>query len=300
MRLIKKSESLYNKLFCKQNILEFEKWIVGLAVIAFLVHILAILFNNTTDIFNDYFFNDTNYLKALNTPLTIILFYEVLLLVLSIPKSIIATVRKQFEIVSLILIREVFKIISSLEDPSELTTANEYFDDIIYLLIGSVVCFVIVSIFYILGKPFLESYSRIDNKQFTGVKKFITLNLILVLIGLAFYHIYDNVRFLVDGVEYNFDYFTVLFSIMIFIDILIFLFSLLYSEDYELVFSESAFIVSVVLLRFALSLETSQKILLVSISTVFSGVILFLYYYFWIKKKRGDTHAVRLDEISCG
>ena len=49
-----------------------------------------------------------NYLSAIYTPFTFILFYEVLTLVAAIPHSTVQSVASQFEIVSLIFIRAFF------------------------------------------------------------------------------------------------------------------------------------------------------------------------------------------------
>ncbi|MGA0166588.1 MAG: hypothetical protein ACO39A_04945, partial [bacterium] len=59
-----------------------------------------------------------NYLSAIYTPFSILLYYEVYLLILAIPNSITKAIGKQFEIISLIIIRDVFKDLSYLGENS--------------------------------------------------------------------------------------------------------------------------------------------------------------------------------------
>ena len=54
-------------------------------------------------------------ISAIYTPFSIILYYEVFLLVYYLPRSFTTSVLKQFEIISLILIRRIFYDIPKLE-----------------------------------------------------------------------------------------------------------------------------------------------------------------------------------------
>jgi len=54
-----------------------------------------------------------NYLSAIATPFSFILFYEVLTLIAALPASTTQSIANQFEVVSLIFIRDVFKDIAA-------------------------------------------------------------------------------------------------------------------------------------------------------------------------------------------
>jgi hypothetical protein len=54
-----------------------------------------------------------NYLSAIATPFSFILFYEVLTLIPELPASTTQSIANQFEVVSLIFIRDVFKDIAA-------------------------------------------------------------------------------------------------------------------------------------------------------------------------------------------
>ena len=57
-----------------------------------------------------------NYLTAISTPFNFILFYEVLTLIAALPASTTRSIASQFEIVSLIFIRDVFHDIARASD----------------------------------------------------------------------------------------------------------------------------------------------------------------------------------------
>jgi hypothetical protein len=50
----------------------------------------------------------TNPISAIYTPFSIILYYEIFLLIFYLPRSFTTSILKQFEIISLIIIRRIF------------------------------------------------------------------------------------------------------------------------------------------------------------------------------------------------
>jgi hypothetical protein len=98
---------------------KLEKWFVGLAAGGFSVHFVLIALAKSIPSLNTGILSelDRNYLHAEYTPFSFILFYQVLLLVLALPRSHTSSVGKQYEIVSLIIIRRVFKDIGEFRDP---------------------------------------------------------------------------------------------------------------------------------------------------------------------------------------
>ena len=100
-------ESLFEKTFSEAILKKFEKYILYLASFGFVLHLL----NNYnlielsivgTDLFS-------NPISALYTPFSFILVYEAFLLVYYIPRSFTTAVGKQYQIMSLIVIRKIFK-----------------------------------------------------------------------------------------------------------------------------------------------------------------------------------------------
>ena len=101
-------ETLFLKIFSEKVLEKFEKYILYLASFGFVLHLLIILLNNYnlielsivgTDLFS-------NPISALYTPFSFILVYEAFLLVYYIPRSFTTAVGKQYQIMSLIVIRK--------------------------------------------------------------------------------------------------------------------------------------------------------------------------------------------------
>mgnify|MGYP000586419394 CR=1 FL=1 len=100
-------------------------------------------------------------ISAIYTPFSIILVYEIYLLIMYLPRSFTTAVSKQFEIISLILIRRIFGDIPKIElDVNWIeNTANRR---LIYDLIG-------VLILYFLIYQFNKHQNKITKKELTAV-----------------------------------------------------------------------------------------------------------------------------------
>ena len=104
-------ENIFTKVFSEKNLKTFEKIILVSATLGFIVHLILILLNNNGYIdlsfFQDRLF--VNPISAIYTPFSFILVYEAYLLIYFLPRSFTTSIAKQFEIMSLILIRKIFK-----------------------------------------------------------------------------------------------------------------------------------------------------------------------------------------------
>ena len=120
-------ETLYSNVFSQKNVEQFEKKIMFLAVGGFIVHLLLIFFENYygIDIFSSKTNLSSNPISALYTPFTFILVYEAFLLIHYLPRSFTTSVAKEYEIISLVLIRKIFKDIPEISlDSSNILNAN--------------------------------------------------------------------------------------------------------------------------------------------------------------------------------
>jgi hypothetical protein len=103
--------------FLSQNTREkTEKIILKVAIFSFFIH-LAIIYFMKFDFID--FSSDSELLKdpisAAYTPFSFILIYEVYLLIYYLPKSFTTYITKQYEIITLIIIRKLFQDLSALE-----------------------------------------------------------------------------------------------------------------------------------------------------------------------------------------
>ena len=126
----------------------FESLILSLAGLGFLIHLLLIalkaneasfLAGVTSSLLNDP-------ITAIYTPFSLILIYEVYLLVFYLPRSFTSCVSKQFEIISLIVIRKIFKDIPLMELKGDWHLGQHNLE-IIVDLIGFLLLFLLIFFF---------------------------------------------------------------------------------------------------------------------------------------------------------
>ena len=135
-------ESLHSNIFSKRNVELFEKNIMFLAIVGFITHLFLIFLENyyVIDIFSSKTNLSSNPISALYTPFTFILVYEAFLLVYYLPRSFTTSVAKEYEIISLVLIRKIFKDIPEISLDNELIL-NENNLQLIYDLLAVIVIF---------------------------------------------------------------------------------------------------------------------------------------------------------------
>jgi hypothetical protein len=104
-------------MFLSENTREkTEKIILRIAIFSFFIHLVLIYFLKLD--FISFTSNSElleNPISAVYTPFSFILIYEVYLLIYYLPKSFTTYITKQYEIITLIIIRKLFKDLSALE-----------------------------------------------------------------------------------------------------------------------------------------------------------------------------------------
>jgi len=107
---------IFNKLLSESTRGKTEQIILKVAIFSFFIHLAIIFFLKLG--FLDFPLNSEllkNPISAVYTPFSFILIYEVYLLIYYLPKSITTYITKQYEIITLIIIRKLFKDLSALE-----------------------------------------------------------------------------------------------------------------------------------------------------------------------------------------
>jgi len=280
--MIKTVENIFSGLFSEGNLKKFEKFILVSATLGFIVHLLLILLNNNgyvdLSFFQDKLF--VNPISAIYTPFSFILIYEAFLLIYFLPRSFTTSIAKQFEIMSLILIRKIFKDIPNV-NLDDNWIQNESNLQLIYDLVGVLVVFFLIYLFKKLKEdlPKLPLHQNLD--RFISYKKLIslflvpTLSLLCVLSFLDWY----NYVFLDIGTSSNIDYlfFESFFTILILVDVFILLVSFQYTERYSQLIRNTGFIISTILLRLSFSAVGLTSLLLLVSGIVFGLIILLIY-----------------------
>jgi hypothetical protein len=223
-----------------------------------------------------------NYLAAIYTPFSFILFYEVLMLIGALPKSTTQSIAKQYEIVSLIFIRSFFKEIAELHGVNELTTFSRETWPVLLNVSAGLAMFLMVTIFLHAARRRSDvdrPESELGELQiFISRKKVIALGLTVLLLGVAVQRV---IEFLLGPAQVNPNsfFYTDVFTVMIFTDVLIVILSLAVSDRYELVFRNGAFVISTILIRFSLTAAWPYSALLALMGMAFGICTLLIYNY---------------------
>jgi hypothetical protein len=207
----------------------------------------------------------TNYLAAVSTPFNCILFYEVLTLIAALPASTTRSIANQFEIVSLIFIRDAFKDIAEANEPRWILHHLNQVLPLGYDMWGGLAMFLLATVFQQVAlrqvrMPRTAALTA-GREKFIAQKKIVAIGLTILLIALAIYHVwrfvFENWNTVVRGhgafVQTSSYFYNDLFTVMIFTDVLMLILSLVVSGRYEMVFRNAAFVVSIILIRFSLT-----------------------------------------------
>ena len=275
-------EKLFLKVFSENNLKKFEKFILFFATIGFIIHLGLILLNNN-DLLNLSIGEDNllqNPISAIYTPFSFILVYEAFLLIYYLPRSFTTSVGKQYEIISLILIRKIFKDIPdvNLDDNWFL---NENNIQLIYDLSGILIVFFLIFIFRKLKENLPNLSVNKNLERFINYKRLISLILVPVLTTLCLISFFDwfNGVFSNEPFDDNLNYlfFVDFFTILILVDVFILLISFQYTERYSQLIRNTGFIISTILLRLSFSATGLVSIILLVSGIIFGIIILAIY-----------------------
>ncbi len=279
--MLNKVDLVFDTIFSEKSQKIFEKYILFLATSGFIIHLALIYLNKYN--YTDFNFNNTLLLdpiSALYTPFSFILVYEAYLLIYYLPNSFTVTVVKEYEIISLILIRKIFKDfpLVNLDVPF---FSNDYNIQLIYDLLGILVVFFLIYLFKTTaGKPKTAKPDK-KLKRFISQKKLISILLVPTLLFLAGWSFYSwaNASFFSSGYDdnLNFLFFVDFFTILILVDVFILLISFRYTERYSQLIRNTGFIISTILLRLSFAASGLVSVILIASGVLFGLIILYIY-----------------------
>lgn len=282
--------AVFDRLYSDKHRKTLERWVVGVSVAAFAAHLAHIfLARNLTDPPALIAAAGTNYLSAIATPFSVILFYEVLTLIGAIPASTTQSIAKQFEIVSLIFIRGFFSDIARL-DPEHVRVLTPEMMPVLVEVSSGLGMFLLVTVFQHAASRRSKEHRGEDPgevERFIQRKKLLALVLTVIFVSLAAISMRDYSMELyresqngtLSVLSPPTMFYSDVFTFMIFTDALILILSLLVSDHYELVFRNAAFVISTVLIRFSLTAGHPYGALLGLSGMVFGILTILIYNY---------------------
>jgi len=279
--LLQKSGSYFDKYFNAKNVRKVELLILRAAVFAFLFHLLIIFLGNNFLYFKNL---QHSYLKAIYTPFSFILFYEVFLLVIIIPKSISEFVGKQFEVITLITLRGFFHDIADLDLRNFININNPEFISLLYDLLASLIMLSLTILYYKIYQNNRKSEVVNELNNFINIKKLVSLSMIIILLVLSTSSLYLWGTEMLEALKLNKDYpnpntvfYADFFSIMIFVDVLLLIISFIYHFSFFTIFRNASFIITTILIRMSLTTEKPMNYIIILIGFLFSIVSFYLY-----------------------
>jgi hypothetical protein len=279
--LLQKSGNYFDKYFNAKNVRKVELLILRVAVFAFLFHLLIIFLGNNFHYFKNL---QHSYLKAIYTPFSFILFYEVFLLVIIIPKSISEFVGKQFEVITLITLRGFFHDIADLDLKNFININNPEFISLLYDLLASLIMLSLTILYYKIYQNNRKSEVVNELNNFINIKKLVSLSMIIILLVLSISSLYLWGTEMLEALKLNKDYpnpntvfYADFFSIMIFVDVLLLIISFIYHFSFFTIFRNASFIITTILIRMSLTTEKPMNYIIILIGFLFSIVSFYLY-----------------------
>lgn len=276
---------LYRLLLSVETKKRAEKFFVSMAIIFFLVHLSIIVIIDLGWIDTPKYSKLlSNPIAAIYTPFSFILIYEVYLLIYYLPKSTTIYIGKQYEIITLIIIRRIFK------DLTKLDFKDNWFDSAPNVnftldILATIMLFLSLFFFYKLSKENEINQSKIQKTtaiaSFIKLKNIFAIILIPVFLSLSIYSlghwIYENFFSIAEIVtkmkDINKIFFDDFFTILILIEVLLLLFSFFLSDKFSKVIRNSGFIISTILIKLSFGTEGFLNTILI-VSAVLFGVII--------------------------
>lgn len=217
-----------------------------------------------------------------------LLIFELLSLVFTMPKSVAHSVGKQFELLSLIMLRSAFKEFGKVHHLAEWTLDSKPLLNMFIDGFGALAIFTIIGFSYQLQKHVRITESEDEHNNFIKFKKALGLVLLVVFFAIGVHDVkyyFDNNQFIAS--------FNMFYTALIFSDILIVLIALRYTLEYLLIFRYSAFVLATIFIRLSLSLHNRLESVIVGVvSAMFIFLLTLTYNYFLNRDKRRKKPSI--------
>ena len=280
----------FDSYFSTKVIRKIELLLLRAAVFSFILHLIIIYLGNHFQYFHNL---QHSYLKAIYTPFSFILFYEVFLLVIIIPNSISEFIGKQFEVITLITLRSFFHDIADFNLEEPIHFQNPAFISLMYDLGASIVMLGLTILYYKIYHVNSTTEVIKELHKYINIKKLVSLCMIVVLLILSITSLSTWSVDMIEALRVNDHYpnpntvfYEDFFSIMIFVDVLLLIISFTFHSSFFIIFRNASFIITTILLRMSLTIEKPMNYVIILIGFLFAIASFFLYRFRYIHHKR--------------
>ena len=259
-----------------------RKSAINLAIVGFLIHLggCTLYRFNTVDLSEVQPFVDS-YLDALYTPFSIILAYEVYELIRAIPESFSNSIGKQFEVVTLLVVRDIFKNLADVGG----TTDSSIDSDLSFIAMEAVVFIALfaTALYFRSATTGTKDLNLQDDfvRAFVTQKKHLACALAAVYVLVACYSFSSWSLGVLDG-ETSLTrtvFFLDFFTWLIVSDIIILLVSYKHITDFPPLARNTGFILSTVIIRVGIGTPGYTGAVLFMLSAALAACVLGLSQY---------------------
>lgn len=224
-----------------------------------------------------------NHFFAVHAAFTVILVLEVISLIFVLPCSFSRSVGKQFEILSLILIRNAFKELSYFGEP---LGYEGNVDKILHILasgFGALLIFALLGVYYKIQRRSEEDGRHMDLYSFVASKKAISLLLLVSFVGLGGYSVYQSLT----GIDHG-DFLHGFYTQLILTDILIVLVSQCFHPSAKMMFRNSGYALSTLMIRLALVAPVYYNVLLGGAAMLFAILLTLVSQHLFQERRKSS------------
>lgn len=283
MHLFNKLYQIFLSEYAKKRI---EKVILYVALTGFFINLILIYllklgminFLSESELFK-------NPISAIYTPFSFILIYEVYLLIYYLPKSFTSYITKQYEIITLIIIRKLFKDLSGLE------LSSDWFNikgdlQFTYDILASIILFYLIYQFVKQGvrKSQVPDVNQLKIERFIRRKKIIAIVLVPIFFTMALITLFSwtsDISFTSNNLpsfeKINNLFFDEFFTVLILVDVVLLLISLFYTDKFHKIIRNSGFIVSTILIRMSFGVSGLISTILIVVAVIFGLAIITIH-----------------------
>ena len=232
-------------------------------------------------VINDYLhlggFNENfrNPFFSIEIVFTLLLIIELFGLIFVLARSVANSVGKQFELLSLIFLRDGFKEFSHFGTDLEWSLIKDSFTNMMIYGFGAVIIFAIIGLNKSLQKHIKLTTTEEEQVQFIRLKKMLALMLLVAFLIVGFL----DLKVLIETGSYLHSFHT-FYTVLIFSDILIVLIALRFTFNYYKIFRYSAFVLATILIRVSLSVEPVYDVIIGVTASLFILALTITYNYF--------------------
>jgi hypothetical protein len=271
---------------------------INLAILGFLLHLLTCLLyrfqyldlSETNDFFDSY-------LDSLYTPFSIILAYEVYELIRAIPESFSNSIGKQFEVISLLVVRDIFKNLAEIDN----SNLNVIDSDVAFIAVEALAFTILFATALYFRKmtnsPIVPSSKEAAIERFINQKQNLACALAVVYVLVAIYSFTSWTIGFFNG-ENDLSrtvFFLDFFTWLIVSDIIILLSSYKHITDFLQLARNTGFVLSTVIIRVGIGTPGYTGAALFILSALLATSVLRLSIFDWenITPKKNEDVSKR-------